>query len=516
LRRALGGTPDVFPILAGQTFVRTINGRQTLFAQTYRFENAGYEGASLYQVDLDTGRGRKVFEWDRRTPDFVAGPDGLPIAQADYYADTGRWVLKLRRGVGWPEAWSTTAPLDQPYLDGMGTAENTVIVHAARDGQPPRFHQVDVTTGEWSDLPFEGDPDVLIRHPQTQLVIGAAYTKGDEVQRVFLDPNGPRARAARSIAAAFPGRHPEVVAASDTLRQLVVQTWGDEDPGSFHMVDLDARSASELGSMYPTVTAVGEVRPIRYAAADGMMIPGYLTLPPGKSDAKGLPLVALVHGGPAARDSFGFDWWAQAMAAQGYAVLQANYRGSDGLGDAHREAGYGEWGAKMQTDVSDGVRWLASEGIVDPARVCIVGASYGGYAAMAGPTLDTGVYRCAVAVAGVSDLRTMVSWAGGGSGGRNPTVRYWTRFMGDDMDNRSPRRFADRTDAPMLLIHGIDDTVVPFEQSRIMGDALRAAGKPYELIRLNGEDHWLSRGETRTRMLAETLRWLETYNPAQP
>jgi len=277
-----------------------------------------------------------------------------------------------------------------------------------------------------------------------------------------------------------------------------------------------------IGYAYPDLNAdlVGEMRAIRYAAGDGMEIPGYLTLPPGVTEPRDLPLVVLPHGGPAARDTMGFDWWAQGLASRGYAVLQPNFRGSAGLGDEHLEAGYGEWGLKMQTDLSDGVRYLAAEGIIDPQRVCIVGASYGGYAALAGPTLDPGVYRCAVSVAGVSDLRTMVQWSAAQAGRRDsPVVRYWNRFMGAErlgdrsLDDRSPAFRAAEADAPILLLHGWDDTVVPYDQSRIMAEALERAGRPYELVRLDGEDHWLSREATRQRMLNETVRFLETHNP---
>ena len=185
------------------------------------------------------------------------------------------------------------------------------------------------------------------------------------------------------------------------------------------------------------------------------------------------------------------------------------------------EAGYGEWGRKMQTDLSDGVRGLAEQGLIDPERVCIVGASYGGYAALAGVTLEQGVYRCAVSVAGVSDLRRMVLWAAERDVIRNnSTVRYWNRFMGAErlgdrsLNERSPALLAADADAPILLLHGLDDTVVPFEQSQAMADALRRAGRPYELIELEGEDHWLSMSQTRRRMLTETVRFLETHNPA--
>jgi len=192
----------------------------------------------------------------------------------------------------------------------------------------------------------------------------------------------------------------------------------------------------------------------------------------------------LPHGGPAVRDDADFDWWSQAIADQGYAVLRPNYRGSH-LDRSFLTKGFGEWGRKMQTDLSDGVRYLAKEGVIDPARVCIVGGSYGGYAALAGVSLDPGVYRCAVSVAGLSDLHRMLSWVNQRqfSAGANLPQRYWDRFMGvkgpDDpaLDEISPLKHVNAINVPVLLIHGKDDTVVPFEQSELMYEALRNAHK---------------------------------------
>jgi dipeptidyl aminopeptidase/acylaminoacyl peptidase len=171
----------------------------------------------------------------------------------------------------------------------------------------------------------------------------------------------------------------------------------------------------------------------------------------------------------------------------------------------------------MQTDLSDGVAHLAGQGIVDPQRVCIVGASYGGYAALAGATLDRGVYRCAVSFGGVSDLRRHVAYSRATGG--QAALRYWNRFIGAEdlsdpvMAAYSPAAQATKADIPILLIHGKDDSVVPLEQSRIMADALRKAGKPVELIVQKGEDHWLSRGETRLQTLTATVAFLEKHNP---
>ena len=170
----------------------------------------------------------------------------------------------------------------------------------------------------------------------------------------------------------------------------------------------------------------------------------------------------------------------------------------------------------MQTDLSDGVRYLAGQGIVDTARVCIVGASYGGYAALAGAAFDPGVYRCAASVSGPADLRHFVNWWSGREGRQGvASERYWLRYMGafDSLGEVSPAEHADKVTIPVLLIHGKDNTVVPFEQSEMMADALRRAGRPVEFVALKGEDHWLSRGDTRLRMLQAVTTFLEKNNP---
>jgi dipeptidyl aminopeptidase/acylaminoacyl peptidase len=223
-------------------------------------------------------------------------------------------------------------------------------------------------------------------------------------------------------------------------------------------------------------------------------------------------VVVLPHGGPEARDYPVFDWWAQAFASQGYAVLQPNYRGSSGYGAPFVEAGQGQWGRKMQTDVSDGLAELAREGVVDPKRACIVGASYGGYAALAGVTVQHGLYRCAVAVA------EMLRYVYDKRNGDGAETRYWDAFMGppSGFKDISPQRLAANADAPILLIHGKDDTVVLYDQSVAMNKALLAAGKTVEFVTMPNEDHWLSREATRIQMLKASVAFVEKYNPPDP
>lgn len=518
-------TPDVLATLVGGVSVRKTAQGDAAYTRGVNVINGQI---NLHKINLETGRGRSIETMDRDTDDYVLDREGEVIAISDYIERTGRWSLRLPNGRGFREVWTVDALIDRPRIVGMGRTPRTIVVSAERpdlvsedDESETGFvpFEVNVDTGEWTRLPFEHHPDFLVHHPESLLLIGAGSTEEEGVRYEFSEPTAARRWSA--IARAFPGKSPRLVSWSDNLKQVLVFIDTGES-GLYRIVNFDTGVADVAGAAYPTIPTeqVGAVRPIHYAAADGLEIDGYLTLPPGVETPSNLPLVVLAHGGPASRDIAGFDWWAQALASRGYAVLQANFRGSTGYGRAFLEAGYGEWGRKMQTDLSDGVRWLAADGIVDPARVCIVGGSYGGYAAMAGLTLDKAVYRCAVSVNGVSDLRRMVNreaWRQAESNG--VTVRYWNRFMGaarqNDraLDALSPAMLADRVERPLLLIHGKDDTVVPIEQSRVMAEAMRRASKPVEFVEMPGEDHWLSRADTRLQTLRETVRFLEANNP---
>ena len=514
---------EVFPALMGPADVLPATGEPGVLVRAHSLRNP--RGRSLYRVDPVSGRVRQAEYMAREVEDYVLDPSGQSVARSQYDELSKVWSLHLRQDRGFQEVWSTSAPVDFPVLMGLGLNGSSVVVAAdrpdlVRQGREDTDHfDVNLQTGFWTPLRFDFLPDGLLFHPATRRLIGATRMSETGRRYDFADPEAASLWAA--VESIFPDGAPSLVSWSDDLRTAVVFTSGAGDTGSYHIVDLKKPLVTTVGAAYAAVPA-GQIAPVSlhsYKAADGLDIHAYLTTPPGRA-ARDLPLVVLVHGGPASRDTYGFDWWAQALASRGYAVLQANFRGSTGYGEAFMAAGYGEWGRKMQTDLSDGVRSLVARGVVDPRRVCIVGASYGGYAALAGPTLDPGVYRCAASVAGVSDLRRMIAYAAvRGERGDNATVRYWNRFMGGDgpddrsLDARSPARMADRADAPILLIHGRDDTVVPLDQSRAMADALRSAGKPYQFVELGGEDHWLSRAETRQRMLREVVGFLETHNP---
>ena len=193
-------------------------------------------------------------------------------------------------------------------------------------------------------------------------------------------------------------------------------------------------------------------------------------------------------------------------------ALQPQFRGSTGFGDTFRRAGYHQWGLLMQDDITDGVKDTIAQGIADPKRICIVGASYGGYAALAGAAFTPDLYKCAVSIGGVSNLPEMLGWTKGRHGKESNSVAYWGESIGSAFDKnvieRSPALAADRIRIPILLLHGVDDTVVPLAQSEDMARALAEAERPATLIKLPGEDHWLSRPATRLQVLREIEKFL--------
>ncbi len=468
----------------------------------------------LYEVDLQDQKTRQIAPRgsDGLFRDWTLGPDGSVSATLDFDSRSGNWNVK--NGAGHRIAEGSN-PLGKVGLVGLGTTAGTVILSETDTEGGRHWFEIPLAGGERKEILA----DVMLHEPFFDRLTNrfAGYEiEGDMPAYSFFDPY--RQKVAAAIVKAFPGLRANLEGWNDRFDHLLVMTEGPEDPQTWWVIDIKGRSSREIGHSYVLRgSEVGPMRMVKYAAGDGTEITGVLTLPPGRKVAN-LPVVIFPHGGPGARDYPGFDWWAQAFASRGYAVLQPNFRGSTGYGAAFRRAGYGQWGRKMQSDVSDGLAWLAAQGIVDSKRACIMGASYGGYAALAGVTLQQGLYRCAVAVAGVSDVAKMASTDIQESGYDDTMKRGLKEELGERKDLRpiSPVNFAAKTDAPVLLIHGKDDTVVPYGQSTAMAAALRGAGKPVEFVTLPGEDHWLSRGETRLAMLEAAVRFIVANNPPDP
>lgn len=500
----------------GPATVGTYRGKPVMYLRTITVENNAYT-FDIYRVDLDDGRGRLHQTGAEDTSGYVVRRDGEVLARTTYDDETGVWRLLAARGGNWSELVSRRSLLDRPSILGFGRSEETVLMSEDREDGPVL---VEISLADGSEVAEHDNAGAqsIVRDGAGRMVgisregLTQSYSLFDPALQANWD------RLVQGLA----GRQLFLTDADDDLSVLVFRAEGAGEPGSTYLFDAERQSVNLIGREYPALAAtdVAEVSAVRYTAADGLELMGYLTKPTGR-EARNLPLIVLPHGGPAARDSAGFDWWSQALASRGYAVFQPQFRGSEGFGMSLLEAGYGEWGRKMQTDLSDGVKYLAEAGVIDPSRVCIVGASYGGYAALAGMTIDQGVYRCAVSVAGVSDLPEMLAdeVRAGGRARSNSGLRYWQRFMGvtshtdPSLAERSPSRLISRIEGPVLLIHGREDTVVPFAQSRIMDRAMRAAGKDVELVSLEGEDHHMSFPATRLQMLTATVEFLEEHNP---
>lgn len=503
--------------------VRRVKDRTMLFVTGWKLGKGGrgqYAERVLLSIGLDTHAIHLVSEAKPETAGWVVDGDGTLAAEETYVQKSGHWSMLIPHDGRMQEVASGTGLIEFPRLLGLGPTADTLLVSSI-ENEEPVWRLLSLKDGAMSAPMAERKAlERPIESRATHRMIGGVHI-ADSAEFVFFDP--ATEQAWQAIVRAFPNEHVIFESAASDFGKVIVRVEGERDGFGYQLVDLATHRAEALGDIYDGVSKPFEVRRITYAAADGLMIPAYLTLPRGKP-ARKLPLIVQPHSGPAGRDTADFDWWSQALADQGYAVLRANFRGSN-LDRAFLTRGFGEWGRKMQTDLSDGVRYLAREGIADPARVCIVGGgSYGGYAAVAGVSLDPGVYRCAVSVAGVSDLHRMLSQVNlrQFSAGANLAQRYWDRFMGvggpDDpaLNAISPIKHLGAITVPVLLIHGKDDTVVPFEQSQEMYDALRRDNKDVQLVTLRQEDHWLSRSATRLQMLEACVAFLRAHNPPEP
>ncbi|WP_033921924.1 alpha/beta hydrolase family protein [Sphingomonas sp. 37zxx] len=326
---------------------------------------------------------------------------------------------------------------------------------------------------------------------------------------VWTDPE--MAAMQKAIADQIKNGSPRIVSLSRDHQKAIVHVGGADAPGAYFVYDRADASLTMLGANNSTIgmKRLHPVRTIRYKARDGLEIAAVLTLP--RADTTNAPLIVMPHGGPFARDSEEWDWWTQFLANRGYVVVQPNYRGSSGYGTPFTEKGAGQWGLAMQDDLNDVVTALTAQGIADPKRVCMVGASYGGYAAMRAAQRDGGLYRCAVSYAGVSDLNRMQRHDSSflGAGAR----KDWLKMQAPDLKGVSPINFAKDFSIPMLIVHGKKDRVVPIAQSRELVEDLRATGKNVTYIEQPEADHYFTRGEDRLQFLKALETFLAAHNP---
>jgi dipeptidyl aminopeptidase/acylaminoacyl peptidase len=473
--------------------VRRLPGNgDAIIAQEHVYEYERNYSGGIYRVDTRTGERQLL---SQGAPDsgtyesWVVDAQGVPRVLTASSRGTTR--VHYRAGPEAPWTRLREESVNKSTWSPLAMAEDgKSLVVSARDGDRSVLRLYDPATKSMGEI--------LAAHPQVDLR-GVMYDRDDRVLGTRFNADRPGvawfdpafARIQRAIESAFPDAATSLSWSDDRAR-LVVTTRSDVSPGAFYLYDVKAGRMEWLADRAPWIdpAKMAPMRAARYAARDGFSIPAYLTLPRGKE--KALPMVVIVHGGPWVDGAtWGFDREAQFFASRGYAVLQPNFRGTTRYGWKHFAASFGQWGGTMQDDIEDGVRWAVAEGIADPKRVCIYGASYGGYAAMMGLAKTPQVYRCGVNYLGVTDLDLYLdaTWS---DYAYSDFITYSVKEMVGDRTkwkDNSPVALAARIESPVLLAYGSSDRRVPIEHGTRMRAALERHGKKHQWMVMDGEGH---------------------------
>lgn len=472
---------------------------RTILMQAWNERRNSY---GLYKVDVYTGAATLMEQGGSSTQSWLT-QGGVPMLRMDAN-DRGTIGWIYGRAPGETE-WKLIrkSRLNEmkklPDFDVVGPtqAAGVFLVCQRMDGRDTRvIRTFDIASQRFGEVVAERpDRDLESAFVDESLrFVGGSYWD-DRLNYHFTDPSlGAHFRA---INRALKDRcNVELYDIDLAHKRLLLKVTGPQEPGSFQVYDRETRSLEYVGHTKPWLSPdrLARTEALTVKTRDGAEITAYLTRPIGKARGP-LPMVVLPHGGPEIRDYLDYEVTVQALAAQGWLVLQPNFRGSGGYGKAFAELGKRQWADRMQDDVEDAVAQVVASGCADGGRLAIAGASYGGYAAMMGAVRKPGLYRAVVSIAGDADLPEALAFSRREDGADSPAYAYWCGSMGDpkaDQDllaRASPARRAAEIQAPVLLIHGAQDTIVDPRQSRLMAKALRTAGRACEHVELKGEGH---------------------------
>ena len=475
------------------------------------------------RMDVYTGRRVPIARAPVRRADFTtdnrgrvrfAHGAGIDNVNKLYYrADNeAEWVLMNDE--------ATSVRIETPI--GFSADDSIAYLQVEKTEGPDAIVAMDVATGTRKEVLRDDDTDParILYRAGTSIPVGVLYIDG-KPRTEFFDAASQDARLYRSLEAAFGGDAPYITSSTADGKLTLVQTYSDRNPGDFYVFDTVAKKADHVISRraWFDPEKMAEMRPIALAARDGLPLKGYLTVPHGSS-GKNLPLVVLPHGGPfGVSDEWGFDSDNQMLASAGYAVLQLNFRGSGKHGRAFEEAGRRQWGGTMQDDLTDATHWAIKQGIADPNRICIYGASYGGYASLMGVAKEPNLYKCAVGYIGVYDLPMMHSR--GDIQERRSGENFVRDWIGekDKIASTSPNRIAGQIKVPVFLAAGGEDERAPIEHSKLMERALIGAGVPVETLYYDTEGHGFYTDEHRREYYSRLLDFLARHiggTPAKP
>jgi dipeptidyl aminopeptidase/acylaminoacyl peptidase len=512
----LRGFDQLYPGQSGLgQIVGRVDGQDAVFMPAYVGVYGETPEFGLLKARLNLSDATVEAKGTQSTIDWFVDGRGVILGRVDYDGDADEYrVFTGKHGA-----------MRKIYQESTALPETSVVgVHPDGAGMVLSKSVGDDEYASLSKLGFDGSvTGSLFENPAASIdgvltdgnrvVIGVRYA-GMRPSYAFFDSS--LTADMEMLASMFPDDAVYLTGWTEDFTKLVIGVEGGATAPADFLYD---RGKKQLGKLAQSYAAIGDkdinpVVTIEYKARDGLKIPSILTVPRGSTLGQTSPLIVIPHGGPEAYDAVGFDWLAQYFASRGYLVLQPNFRGSYGFGRAHREAGHGEWGGKMQDDITDGVNLLIKKQWADPNRVCIIGGSYGGYAALAGGAFTPDLYKCVAAIAPVTDLNWMLTLEKRQSGGDSAVYEYWKKLIGDKSKDKakieaiSPSNAAANFKAPVLLIHGFDDTVVPIGQSIRMENELKKAGKQVTFIKQKSGDHWLSTSETRLQTLRELDRFV--------
>jgi dipeptidyl aminopeptidase/acylaminoacyl peptidase len=475
---------------------------------------------SVKRIDLATGDAVVIEKPRTDVWDWFADDQGAVRGGVAY--DKKRWKLWYRPVAG-QALRSVQGKFDKDddsavdrFIFSRDGDKGTIVTNE-RTGRFAAYHYT-FSTGQIGEAIFE-DPAVdvskVIVDPTTQEISGIRY-HDDRWKTFWVDPKLKLLQA--RVDRALPGADNQILGDPARDSRVLVLSSGASNPGTYFLFDQAKATMGAVLQSYERIDReqLAPVSAVRYRARDGLEIRGYLTIPKGAA-ARNLPLIMFPHGGPFVRDEAMYDPFVQFLANRGYAVFQPQFRGSTGFGKDFVERGYGQWGRKMQDDLDDGLDWLVSTGQVDPKRVCIVGASYGGYAALWGAIRNPERYRCAASVAGVTDLEAQLR-----SNRKSFTAtRYFkewrTKLKGDerfDLKSVSPLMQAARLKVPVLIAHGEKDQTVPVAQGRQMVKALAATKADVTSVFYKDGEHDFTSSEDLADFLRRLEAFLAKHNPA--
>ncbi|WP_370980330.1 alpha/beta hydrolase family protein [Agaribacterium sp. ZY112] len=484
------------------------------FTQTDSIRGNQKTRYSLMKVDLGDPDHPIVFDSGHKNAvDFFMNDQGELVARELYDSVNDLHELQVKRGKKWESIFKQRAAMIELGFIGLSNDEDSiVVVLQPENSEAEEYRLMSLIDGSLSGPLYKRDKSLIEDYYQTvnRKVIGLSYSGFLPTYEFFDSELQGRIE---QILASFKGQNVRIMPSVDNTDHIIAYVSGVQSPGDYYLFSKDKKPRF-LTTSRPAVD-VKDIHPIvasNIKARDGLVIPVLLTVPRYKVDSlKNLPAIVMPHGGPESYDQIGFDWWAQAFANEGYAVLQPQFRGSSGFGHSFKIAGRGEWGGKMQEDISDALLAMIEQGIIDKNRVCIVGASYGGYAALAGGAFTPELYKCVVSFAGVSELNKMLKTERRDHGRYSSILNYWDRVIKDggldktDLDKKSPANYAENFTSPILLIHGKDDDVVNIDQSKLMYKKLKKSKKNVEFIKLKGEGHYLNKADSRERFIIEAL-----------